>query len=103
MISRFNLDQKRLNYYDDIEKFNQDFTVSISSNNQSDQTFNLFKPSVLINKDKTLKMTVTRNEKEFNYILFSNHSISLLPVEKIMIHKALKEASNFELYDLNSE
>ena len=103
MISRFNLDQKRLNYYDDIEKFNQDFTVSISSNNQSDQIFNLSKPSVLINKDKTLKMTVTRNEKEFNYILFSNHSISLLPVEKIMIYKALKEASNFELYDLNSE
>ena len=103
MISRFNLDQKRLNYYDDIEKFNQDFTVSISSNNQSDQNFNLSKPSVLINKDKTLKMTVTRNEKDFNYILFSNHSISLLPVEKIMIHKALKEASNFELYDLNSE
>ena len=103
MISRFNLDQKRLNYYDDIEKFNQDFTVSISSNNQSDQTFNLSKPSVLINKDKTLKMTVVRNDKEFNYILFSNHSISLLPVEKIMIHKALKEASNFELYDLNSE
>ena len=67
MISRFNLDQKRLNYYDDIEKFNQDFTVSISSNNQSDQTFNLSKPSVLINKDKTLKMTVTRNEKEFNH------------------------------------
>ena len=63
MISRFNLDQKRLNYYDDIEKFNQDFTVSISSNNQSDQIFNLSKPSVLINKDKTLKMTVTRNEK----------------------------------------
>ena len=103
MISRFNLDQKRLNYYDDIEKFNQDFTVSISSNNQSDQTFNLSKPSVLINKDKTLKMTVTRNEKDFSYVLFSNHSISLLPVEKIMIHKALKEASNFELYDLNSE
>ena len=103
MISRFNLDQKRLNYYDDIEKFNQDFTVSISSNNQSDQNFNLSKPSVLINKDKTLKMTVTRNEKDFNYILFSNHIISLLPVEKIMIHKALKEASNFELYDLNSE
>ena len=92
-----------MNYYDDIEKFNQDFTVSISSNNQSDQTFNLSKPSVLINKDKTLKMTVTRNEKDFNYVLFSNHSISLLPVEKIMIHKALKEASNFELYDLNSE
>jgi len=103
MISRFNLDQKRLNYYDDIEKFNQDFSLSISSNNQSDQSLNLSKPSVLINKDKTLKMTVTRNEKEFNYILFSNHSISLLPVEKIMIHKALKEASNFELYDLNSE
>ena len=58
---------------------------------------------ILINKDKTLKMTVTRNEKEFNYILFSNHSISLLPIEKIVIHKALKEESPFELYDLNSE
>ena len=50
-----------------------------------------------------LQNRIGRNKKEFNYILFSNHSISLLPVEKIMIHKALKEASNFELYDLNSE
>ena len=63
MISRFNLDQKRLNYYDDIEKFNNDFILSTSSNNEIDQNFELEKPTVLINKDKTLKMTVIRNEK----------------------------------------
>ena len=60
MISRFNLDQKRLNYYDDIEKFNNDFILSTSSNNEIDQNFELEKPTVLINKDKTLKMTVDR-------------------------------------------
>ena len=103
MISRFNLDQKRLNYYDDIEKFNNDFILSTSSNNEIDQNFELEKPTVLINKDKTLKMTVIRNKKEFNYILFSNHSISLLPVEKIIVHKALKDISNFELHYLKSE
>ena len=103
MISRFNLDQKRLNYYDDIEKFNNDFILSTSSNNEIDQNFELEKPTVLINKDKTLKMTVIRNKKEFNYILFSNHSISLLPVEKIIIHKALKDISTFELHYLKSE
>ena len=103
MISRFNLDQKRLNYYDDIEKFNNDFILSTSSHNEIDQNFELEKPTVLINKDKTLKMTVIRNEKEFNYILFSNHSISLLPVEKIIIHKALKDISTFELHYLKSE
>ena len=102
MISRFNLDQKRLNYYDDIEKFNNDFILSTSSNNEIDQNFELEKPTVLINKDKTLKMTVIRNEKEFNYILFSNHSISILPLEKIKIHKAIKDVSNYIIYKLNN-
>ena len=46
MISRFNLDQKRLNYYDDIDKFNNDFILSTSSNNEIDQNFELEKPTV---------------------------------------------------------
>ena len=28
MVSRFNLDQKRLNFYEDIEKFNKEFGLN---------------------------------------------------------------------------
>tara|TARA_Y100000768_G_scaffold355811_1_gene309725 strand:+ start:751 stop:1059 length:309 start_codon:yes stop_codon:yes gene_type:complete len=102
MISRFNLDQKRLNYYDDITQFNKDFINIKSSDNKIEFTYESEKPSVIINKEKTLKLSIFKNDKEFNYILFSNHSISILPYEKIKIHKALKEASNFEIFNLNS-
>ena len=34
MISRFNLDQKRLNYYEDLEQFNKDFINISSSDNK---------------------------------------------------------------------
>ena len=103
MLSRFNLDLKRLNYYEDLEAFKDDFISTVLSNNKNEMSLDLSKPAVLINKDKTLKITVHRQNKEYNFILFSNHSISLLPSEKIFIHKALKEISNFEIYDLKIE
>ena len=39
-------------------------------------------PIVIINKDKTLKLTISRENKDLNYILYSNQSISILPEEK---------------------
>ena len=36
MISRFNLDQKRLNFYEDIEKFNKEFDSIISMTNKEE-------------------------------------------------------------------
>ena len=42
-----------------------------------------------------------KEDKELDYILFSNHSISILPREKIKIHKAIKDVSNFIIYKLN--
>ena len=101
MISRFNLDQKRLNYYEDIDQFKKDFVNIASSNNNTELTYEIDKPSVLINKDKTLKVSLFKNNKEYNYILFSNHSISILPNEKIKIFKALKDVSLFEIFNLN--
>ena len=101
MISRFNLDQKRLNYYEDIDQFKKDFVNIASSNNNTELTYEIDKPSVLINKDKTLKVSLFKNSKEHNYILFSNHSISILPNEKIKIFKALKDVSLFEIFNLN--
>ena len=103
MISRFNLDQKRLNYYEDLEQFNKDFTNINSSDNQIEFTYEVDKPTVLLNKDKTLKLSIYKNGKELSYILFSNHSISILPNEKIKIHKALKEFSKYEIFNLNIE
>ena len=103
MISRFNLDQKRLNYYEDLEQFNKDIINISSSDNKIELTYEVEKPSVLLNKDKTLKLSIYKNGKELSYILFSNHSISILPNEKIKIHKALKDFSKYEIFNLNIE
>ena len=58
------------------------------------------KPSVIINKEKTLKLSLIRKDKEFTYILFANHSLSILPEESIKVHKASKENTTFELFSL---
>ena len=101
MISRFNLDQKRLTFYENLELFNKEFTELISSNNDKELLYSTEEPIVVLNKDKTLKLTLINEEKKLDYILFSNHSISILPREKIKIHKAIKDVSNFIIYKLN--
>ena len=103
MISRFNLDQKRLNFYEDIEKFNKDFDSINSFTNKEDFSYIADKPSVLVNKDKTLKLSLIHNNKEFIYILFANHSLSILPDENIKVHKASKENTTFDLYFLKEQ
>ena len=103
MISRFNLDQKRSNFYEDIEKFNKDFDSINSLTNKEDFSYIADKPLVLVNKDKTLKLSLIRNNKEFIYILFANHSLSILPNESIKIHKASKENTYFDLFSLKEQ
>ena len=100
MLSRFNLDQKRLNFYEDIEKFNFEFNSVVSKTNKERFEYTATKPSVLINNDKTLKISLLKDKNEFTYILFANHSISLLPNELLIIHKATKEITSFNLYSL---
>ena len=100
MISRFNLDQKRLNFYEDIEKFNKDFDSINSMTNKEEFNYLAEKPSVLINKEKTIKLSLIRKDKVFTYILFANHSLSILPEERIKVYKASKENTSFELFSL---
>ena len=100
MISRFNLDQKRLNFYEDIEKFNKEFDSINSMTNKEEFDYLAEKPSVIINKEKTLKVSLIRKDKEFTHILFANHSLSILPEESIKVHKASKENTSFELFSL---
>ena len=100
MISRFNLDQKRLNFYEDIEKFNNEFSSINSMTNKEEFDYLAEKPSVIINKEKTLKLSLIRKDKEFTYILFANQSLSILPEENIKVHKASKENTSFELFSL---
>ena len=98
MISRFNLDQKRLNFYEDIEKFIKEFDSISSMTNKEEFDYLAKKPSVLVNKEKTLKLSLISKDKEFIYILFANHSLSILPQERIKVHKATKEPTTFDLY-----
>ena len=101
MISRFNLDQKRLTFYENPELFHKEFVEIISSNNDNELIYSAKEPIVVLNKDKTLKLTLIKEEKQLDYILFSNHSISILPQEQLKIHKAIKDISNFIIYKLN--
>ena len=100
MISRFNLDQKRLNFYEDIEKFNNEFDSVNSMTNKEEFNYIANKPSVLINKEKTLKLSLLGKDKEITYILFANHSLSILPEESIKVHKASKDNTSFDLFSL---
>ena len=102
MISRFNLDQKRLTFYENPELFHKEFNELISSNNDNELLYSTEEPIVVLNKDNSLKLTVLKEDKEFEYILFSNHSISILPQEKIKIHKAIRDVSNYIIYKLNN-
>ena len=102
MISRFNLDQKRLTFYENPELFHKEFTELISSNNDDEFSYSNDEPIIVLNKDKTIKLTLIKEDKELDYILFSNHSISILPQEKIKIHKAIKDVSNYIIYKLNN-
>ena len=98
MISN-NLDQKGWTY-EDIEKFNKEFEIINSITNKEEFNYLADKPSVLINKEKTLKLSLIMKDKEFFYILFANHSLSILHEENIKIHKASKEITSFELFSL---
>ena len=102
MISRFNLDQKRLSFYENPEIFHKEFADIFSSNNENELMYSAEEPIVVLNKDKTLKLTLIKEDKQLDYILFSNHSISILPQEKIKIHKAIKDVSSFTIYKLNT-
>ena len=100
MISRFNLDQKRLSFYENLDEFNKEFENTHQLNNSEDQTVNITAPSVLINKENTLKISLTKNNQVFDYLLFTNHSISILPDESLKIHKAIKDPSKYEIFKL---
>ena len=102
MISRFNLDQKRLTFYENPEIFHKEFDDIVSSNNEIELMYSAEVPIVVLNKDKTLKLTLIKEDKQLDYILFSNYSISILPQEKIKIHKAIKDVSSFTIYKLNT-
>ena len=101
MISRFKINKKRLTFYENPEIFHKEFADIVSSNNESELVYSAQDPIIVFNKDKTLKVTLIKEDKHLDYILFSNHSISILPQEKIKIHKAIKEISNFTIYKLN--
>ena len=85
-----------------ILRYYKEFADVVSSNNENELMYSTEDPIVVLNKDKTLKLTLIKEDKQLDYILFSNHSISILPQEKIKIHKAIKDVSSFTIYKLNT-
>ena len=64
MISRFNLDQKRLTFYENPELFHKEFIELISSNNDNEFLYSTEEPIVVLNRDKTLKLTLVKENKD---------------------------------------
>ena len=49
MISRFNLDQKRLSFYENPEIFHKEFADIVSSNNENELMYSAEEPIVVLN------------------------------------------------------
>lgn len=103
MLSRFNLDVKRMYYYDNNEKFNEEFILSKSMDNKEDCLLDIDSSIILLVKKGSLKVSL--NEKDFykSILLYSNQSLSLLKGDKIKIFKYKNIISSFDFFNTKNE
>ena len=90
MISRFNLDQKRLSFYENPEIFHKEFADIVSSNNENELMYSAEEPIVVLNKDKTLKLTLIKEDKQLDYIYFLIIAFQFYPKKKSKFIKRLR-------------
>ena len=100
MISRFNLDVKRMYYYDDKDKFNDNFKIKNQYNNEKNLEIKILEPEVLIVLNSPLKIKFSNKNQIKNLILYSNQSISLIEGDVITIMENKNKLSKFYLYSL---
>lgn len=101
MISRFNLDVKRMYYYDDKPKFDIEFVINLKLNNKEESNIEINEPQILLLLDSSLKIKFTNQNLSKDIILLNNHSLSLIKGDKIKIFTGNKDKiSNFILYKL---
>ena len=104
MISRFNLDVKRMFYYDDKEKFDIEFKLLNEYTNDKEISLDILNPQVLIVFDAPLKVNLINKSFSKSMILHNFQSLSLVMGDKLVLSLNKNKIASYKLYKyLNSE
>ena len=104
MISRFNLDLKRMFYYDDKEKFDIEFKLLNEYTNDKEISLDILNPQVLIVFDAPLKVNLINKSFSKSMILHNFQSLSLVMGDKLVLSLNKNKIASYKLYKyLNSE
>jgi|TARA_B110001450_G_scaffold44436_1_gene40998 c-di-GMP-binding flagellar brake protein YcgR len=98
MLSRFNLDVKRMYYYDDQDKFNIEFTALSDHTNEKELLFDITETQILLVLKGPLKISLTNGSTSKVAILHNYQSISLIIGDKILISSNKDKLANFKFY-----
>ena len=100
MISRSKLDLKRLNYYENLIDFNNEFDLTLTFKSIFKEYFKLITNSVLIVRDGQIDLTLQNNNVKLNFNLKKNESISLIQGDTILITTYNSSEYSADLYSL---
>ena len=97
MISRFNLDVKRMFYYDDKEKFDIEFKLLNEYTNDKEISLDILEPQVLIVFDAPLKVNLINKSFSKSMILHNFQSLSLVMGDKLVLSLNKNKIANYKL------
>ena len=104
MISRFNLDVKRMFYYDDKKKFDFEFKLMSEYTNDKELSLNILESQVLIVFDAPLKVNLINKSFSKSMILHSFQSLSLVMGDTIVLSSNKNKIASYKLFKyLNAE
>ena len=98
MISRFNLDVKRMFYYDDKEKFDIEFKLLNEYTNDKEISLDILEPQVLIVFDAPLKVNLINKSFSKSMILHNFQSLSLVIGDRMVLSSNKNKIAIFKLY-----
>ena len=98
MISRFNLDIKRMFYYDDKEKFDIEFKLLNEYTNDKEISLDILEPQVLIVFDAPLKVNLINKSFSKSMILHNFQSLSLVMGDKLVLSSNKNKIASYKLY-----
>ena len=98
MISRFNLDVKRMFYYDDKEKFDIEFKLLNEYTNDKEISLDILEPQILIVFDAPLKVNLINKSFSKSMILYNFQSLSLVMGDRMVLSSNKNKIANYKLY-----
>jgi hypothetical protein len=98
MISRFNLDVKRMFYYDDKEKFDIEFKLLNEYTNDKEISLDILEPQVLIVFDAPLKVNLINKSFSKSMVLYNFQSLSLVMGDRMVLSSNKNKIANYKLY-----